>query len=301
MFTLAHLSDPHLAPFPAMRMREFASKRVVGYVNWRLRRSRRHDPEALAAIVRDIHTHRPDHIAVLGDLINVSLPSEFAPAAEFLARLGKPDHVTLVPGNHDAYVRTHARTFLDSWGGYLKGDGPGENNESFPFVRRRGPVAIVGLSTAIPTLPFLATGKLGEPQLERLARLLPAIGREGLFRVVLIHHPPVGIRPPHKVLTDAKAFCDVIAAHGAELILHGHDHRQSLHMIPAPKGAVPVIGVPSASAPIGDQKPAAWNLYRIAGSPGAWTCEMHIRGLQRDGSVASAGTQRLGIPVQRSE
>jgi 3',5'-cyclic AMP phosphodiesterase CpdA len=301
MFTLAHLSDPHLSPFPAMRMREFASKRVVGYMNWRLRRSGRHDPAALAAIVQDVHRQRPDHIAVLGDLINVSSPSEFGPAAEFLARLGKPHDVSLVPGNHDAYVRTHAHTFLKAWDGYLRADQTGDHPERFPYVRRRGPVAIVGLSTAIPTLPFLATGKLGKPQLEQLARLLPAIEREGLFRVVLIHHPPVGLRPPHKVLTDADAFRAVIAAHGAELILHGHDHRQSLHTIPGPGGGVPVIGVPSASAPVGDHKPAAWNLYRIAGAPGAWTCEMHIRGLQRGGSVAAAGTQRLEIPGQRSE
>lgn len=301
MFTLAHLSDPHLSPLPAPSGAELVSKRIVGYVNWRLRRSRRHDPAALDAIVRDVHGSTPDHIAILGDLVNICLPAEFPRASEFLARLGSPQNVTLVPGNHDAYVREHARTFLEAWGGYLKGDAPDTGSESFPFVRRRGPIAIIGLSTAVPTLPFLATGTLGNAQLEKLSRLLPAVEREGLFRVVLIHHPPAGKRAPHKVLTDAGAFRDVIAAHGAELILHGHDHRQSQLALTGPKGPVPLLGVPSASAPATDEKPAAWNLYRIAGSPGAWNCEMEIRGLKRDATVAPLAQRSLAIPGQRSE
>ncbi len=35
MFVLAHLSDPHLGPLPRARMRELASKRMLGFVNWR--------------------------------------------------------------------------------------------------------------------------------------------------------------------------------------------------------------------------------------------------------------------------
>ena len=34
MFTLAHLSDPHLAPLPAPRWSELIGKRVTGYINW---------------------------------------------------------------------------------------------------------------------------------------------------------------------------------------------------------------------------------------------------------------------------
>src|SRR4051794_28797914 len=33
-FTLAHLSDPHLPPLPAARLRDLASKRALGYLNW---------------------------------------------------------------------------------------------------------------------------------------------------------------------------------------------------------------------------------------------------------------------------
>src|SRR5690606_27642990 len=123
---------------------------------------------------------------------------EYPPATAFLARLGAPKDVTLVPGNHDSYVRSQAFTYLKTWGDYIQGDAAASGETArFPFVRRRGPVALIGLCTGHPTLPFLATGTLGKAQLDRLAALLSAIEREGLFRIVLIHHPPAGTRPPH--------------------------------------------------------------------------------------------------------
>ena len=45
----------------------------------------------------------------------------------------------------------------------------------FPFVRRRGPLALIGLSTAVPTAPFMATGRLGDAQLARLGEMLDAL------------------------------------------------------------------------------------------------------------------------------
>jgi hypothetical protein len=54
----------------------------------------------------------------------------------------------------------------------------------------------------------------------------------------------------------------------------------------APRGFVPAVGVPSASATIGEKYDhAAYNLYAIEGSPGAWRCEMVARGLSADGSA----------------
>jgi hypothetical protein len=57
---------------------------------------------------------------------------------------------------------------------------------------------------------------------------------------------------------------------------------------------VPVIQVPSASAPFGDKHCAAsYNLYRIEGAPGAWSCEMEARGIQADGKVGTLGKLQL--------
>jgi 3',5'-cyclic AMP phosphodiesterase CpdA len=300
MFVLAQLSDPHL-PMPRPRLRELTAKRILGLVNWHvLRRSAHHDAATLAALIDDLKAQRPDHIAVLGDLVNLSLPDEFPPAARFLAALGAPEDVTLVPGNHDSYVAAERATHLAAWRENLLGDDASDATlaDAFPFVRRRGPVALIGVSTALPTLPFLSTGRVGKDQLDRLARILAALGRERAFRVVLIHHPPAGRRAPHKVLTDAVAFRAAIAAHGAEIVLHGHDHRASSLALEGPEGPVPLIGVPSASSPAANRRPAAYNLFHVNGSPGDWRCEMETRGVGTDGRVAALGRQvLLGKPA----
>jgi 3',5'-cyclic AMP phosphodiesterase CpdA len=221
---------------------------------------------------------------VTGDLINLALPGEFETARSFLARLGPPERVTAIPGNHDFYVRGAEEKYLAAWRDYLSGDVAA--TLPFPFLRRRGPIALVGISTAPATLPFFATGRLRGEQLARLESLLEELRREGCFRVVLIHHPPAGERSWLRRFEDVDAFRAVIARHGAELVLAGHDHVAARNAIPGPDGPVPVLQVPSASAPTGDKHGAgAYNLYRIDGAPGAWSCEMETRGVQADGKL----------------
>lgn len=278
MFTLAHLSDAHLGPLPEARLREVFGKRFFGLVNWNRKRSRHFGADTLDPLMDDMLAQRVDHIAVTGDLVNLSLPDEFDTAADFLASLGSPRDVTVVPGNHDTYVRSAMHYHLERWAPFMAGDdsAPGTplDVHSFPFVRRRGPVAVVGVSTAIPTAVFLARGKAGEAQLRRLAYVLGQLKEEGLFRVVMIHHPPVGRRSFHRDLADARAVRLVLSRAGAELVLHGHDHHASVGAIASEAGPIPVVGVPSASAgPQDRHDPGQYNLYRISGDPGSWTCD----------------------------
>jgi 3',5'-cyclic AMP phosphodiesterase CpdA len=301
MFVLAHLSDPHLAPIPTPRVRELASKRGLGFINWYRGRHAIHRPEVLALVERDLAARTVDHIAVTGDLINLALAAEFAAAHQWLARLGPPERVTVVPGNHDAYVRAAAAHPLRYWGDYMRGDAAGPITvpgapAHFPFVRRRGPAALVGLSTAVPTGPLMATGRLGADQLMRLDDALDALGREGLFRIVLIHHPPVSRLAQHfKRLVDAAPLRRVIARHGAELVLHGHAHVHLLTWLDGPRGRVPAVGVPSASAaadPHGDA--AAYNLYAIERDADGWRCEAVTRGVG-DGALTETGRRMLSL------
>ncbi|HEX8809408.1 MAG TPA: metallophosphoesterase, partial [Xanthobacteraceae bacterium] len=82
MFTLAHLSDLHLALTP--NASELASKRGLGYINWQRKRKYIHRPDVLAAVTRDLVARAAEHIAVTGDLTNFSLPGEFAWARRWL-------------------------------------------------------------------------------------------------------------------------------------------------------------------------------------------------------------------------
>jgi 3',5'-cyclic AMP phosphodiesterase CpdA len=285
MFTLAHLSDPHLAPLPAPRWSELIGKRVTGYINWHKKRRYIHDAATLATIVADIKTQTLDHVAVTGDIANIGLAAEFPRGRDWLEGLGSAQDVTLVPGNHDIYVREAAVLAARQWGAYMSDD---EGIGGFPFVRRRNNVALIGLSTGVPTAPFLATGWLGAKQLAELAATLNKLRAENVFRVVLIHHPPATEAAQHKRLLDAHVLKRVIAAHGADLLLHGHDHLYMLNWLDGPNGTrVPAMGVPSASAaPDSGKDSAAYNLYRIDGTRGAWRCELISRGVASSGEVA---------------
>ncbi|HEV8465777.1 MAG TPA: metallophosphoesterase [Pseudolabrys sp.] len=284
MFTIAHLSDPHLAPLPPVSWSELVGKRVTGYINWQRRRRFIHDPGTLAAIVADLRRQTPDHIAVTGDIANIALAAEFSQGRDWLERLGSAQEVTFVPGNHDIYVRTAAKFAGRQWGAYMSDD---DAAGGFPFVRRRGNIALIGLSTGVPTAPFLATGWLGTDQLAGLAAVLNRLKNENVFRVVLIHHPPVSTAARHKQLLDAPVLKRVIAAHGADLLLHGHDHLHMINWLDGPSGTrVPAVGVPSASAK-GDtgRDLAAYNLYQIDGTRGAWQCALITRGVDASGEV----------------
>jgi 3',5'-cyclic AMP phosphodiesterase CpdA len=255
----------------------------------------------LALLERDIAERNADHIAVTGDLVNLALTAEFAAAHQWLARLGPPERVTVVPGNHDAYVRAAAAHPLRYWGDYMRGDADGPLTTPgaathFPFVRRRGPLALVGLSTAVPTGPLMATGRLGADQLMRLADTLEALGREGVFRVVLIHHPPLSRPSQHlKRLIDAGALRRIIAQHGAELVLHGHAHLHLLAWLDGPNGRVPAVGVPSASAAEDRHgHPAAYNLYTIERAGNGWRCKAVTRGVA-NGVVSEMEQRSLSL------
>ncbi len=192
-FVLAHVSDPHLAPLPQPQLVELIGKRVTGFVNWKRKRAAIHRPEVLARIVADLKAQKPDHIAVTGDLVNLALPSEYAPARAWLATLGSPADVTLVPGNHDAYVRSGIAASLTHWGDFMRGDESAVVTAGFPFLRRRGPLALIGVSTSVPSLPFFAIGRVGAEQLQRLEKILDDCGREGRYRVR--SHPPSADQP----------------------------------------------------------------------------------------------------------
>lgn len=288
MFRLAHLSDPHLGSLPRPRLSELAGKRALGFVNWHRGRRDLHREDVLVELIADMRSFKPDHLAITGDLINLSLEKEFEPARAWLEALGTPHDVTVVPGNHDAYVGATAEHSGRHWGEFMTNDAVQVlvgQKITYPFVRRRGPLALIGLSTAVPTLPFMATGELGREQIARFARTLAELKDEGLFRVVLIHHPPKS-SPAHRFrrLLDAADFRRTLAAHGADLLLHGHNHVHSLVWLDGPDRRIPAFGVPSASSPPhGRHDAAGYNIYEIEGEHGAWHCTAILRSLQPDG------------------
>jgi 3',5'-cyclic AMP phosphodiesterase CpdA len=291
-FKLAHLSDPHLPPLPKARLSELAGKRALGYLNWTRNRRKYYRREVLDALVSDMQAQAPDHIAVTGDLVNLALEAEFAPARQWLTSVGEPHLVTAIPGNHDAYVRRTQHRFVEAFGEYLRGD-EAPASSAFPFVRRRGPIALIGLSSAVPTAPLMATGTLGRAQIEALEQILTALSAEQAFRVLLVHHPLRSDSRP-KRLTDSAKLLALLKKHGVELILHGHDHIHSTMWFEGPDGKIPSIGVPAASALARGRHPAAaYNVYAIERDGNAWKCEQISRGIDDQLRVQEINRTRL--------
>ncbi len=285
-FRLAHLSDPHIGPLPRPMLHELAGKRLTGYWNWKRSRHLIHDMPMLNRIIDDVVAQKTDHIALTGDLVNIGLPSEFPAALRFVERLGTPDTISIIPGNHDAYARNSLPAMLLSFAPYMCGDDL--KDVSFPYMRIRGKVALIGASSAIPTGLFLASGATGAQQIEKIRQMLEAAGQGGFLRVVMIHHPPHS-EGAHfgRGLRDAPAFERMLRDAGAELVIHGHNHVQSVTMLERRKGAsIPVIGVASASAVPGTARHvAAYHIYELSVANGAAKLEMITRGCL-DGSAA---------------
>ena len=302
--TFAQLSDPHLSSLQGVRWRDLANKRVLGYLSWRRRRRAEHSGEVLEALQRDLAQTRPEHLVITGDLTHIGLPDEFRQARRWLETLGGPHEVTVVPGNHDAYIHAPWKHSFSHWQPYMASDGEDDPDPAhlFPSLRVRGPVAFIGLSSARPSGPFFATGSLGPDQLGKLAQLLDETGRRGLFRVVLIHHPPVpGEEKWRKRLKDAQALCDVIGEHGAELVLHGHRHRASESGIEIPGQKVPVFGIPSASS-LGHKpgRMAQYYLYRLQPAGDQWKLDISVRGYSpRRHAFAQVHDRLVEIPRQK--
>lgn len=285
-FTLAHLTDPHLADPHDIRLADLFSKRFFGYLNWRLKRSSAHHGEVLESLIDDVRASHPDHIAVTGDLTHLGLPAEFLKARQLLGALGAPSEVTVIPGNHDAYVAAALERGLPHWVEYIVSDKqeitdgePFLSGTLFPSLRVRGPVALIGISTARPCSTLLAVGRIGNEQRQRLQKILAETGRKGLFRVIMIHHPPLsGVVSWRKRLTDAAAFRAIVQQDGAELILHGHAHRLSQARVKTPGGYAPVIGISSASAADRHRKRRArYHLYRLSQTARGWEVHVSVR------------------------
>ncbi len=278
---------------------ELASKRVIGYVNWRRNRATTHTSNHLDMLVDDLKAGTPNHVAVTGDLVNLSLKAELEPARAWLAGLGAPQDVSFVPGNHDAYVPGARDRALALWHPFMTSDGESLPGVQFPFHRCREDNVIIGLSSARASAPFMATGYFGSRQARALADLLDYFGARDMCRIILIHHPPYREKGDwYRRLVGGSRLRRVLKEKGAELVLHGHTHRDQTMWLEGRDGAVPVVGVPSASNGPGHRKPAArYNLFEIARKGKRWTIVQRERGLTKSGEgVSEIGCRELTPP-----
>ena len=282
---IAHLSDLHLLSLEGAVPFRLFNKRLTGYLNLRFHRRSVHKPFAVRAAARAIRKLDVDQVVITGDVSNLALENEFALVRTFLAEdLGLPEsRVSLVPGNHDAYTRGahRSRRFARTFAAYLRSDLPELTppGEVFPYVHLRGAAAIIGLSTALPRPPLVASGELGHVQLRALERILAHPEVRERTAVILQHHPIHNPASASKRLLeglgDAAEEAKVLGTLRRGLVLHGHLHRRIHRRLATERGWLDAVGATSASLlHESDQRMAGFNVYEIGGDgaigPIAW-------------------------------
>ncbi|MDB4941501.1 MAG: putative phosphohydrolase, Icc family [Labilithrix sp.] len=282
---IAHLSDLHVLALDGVPPSRFLNKRFTGWVNLKVKRSHKHRLTHVRAVAREIKRAGVDHVCVTGDLTNLALEQEFAAVRELIENdLGmRPDQVSAVPGNHDLYTRGAMRDqrFTTYFADYVTSDLPHLAASlplgRFPFVKLRGPVAIIGLSSAVPRPPLMASGHLGQAQLSALGRILASPEVQSRTPVVLLHHPihnpPSRAKTVIEGLWDARQLTKELAGLSRGLVLHGHLHvrRQT------PVGNMMSVGATSASLHHeGEHKMAGFNLYEFDDAGALGTIEAHV-------------------------
>lgn len=291
---IAHFSDLHVLSLEGNSPLRFLNKRLTGYANIRLKRGHVHRTAYVRAIAREITRAKVDHVAITGDLTNLALETEF----EAVKRLIEDDlgldaaHVSIVPGNHDLYTSGAMRSgrFGRFFGAYTKSDLPGIGMDvgpgHFPFVKLRGPAAIIGLSSAVPRPPFVAAGKLGRGQLGHLDRALSHPEVKKRTPVLLLHHPahnPLSrVKAMLEGLDDAALLWTSVRDCARGLVLHGHLHRRVQRALPTSAGSLHAVGATSASLEHEDgARMAGFNLYEIADDGEISNIEAHVYDARR--------------------
>ena len=286
---VAHFSDLHVLALDGVSRRRFLNKRFTGLVNLRVKREHKHRPGHVRAVIREVARAKVDHVVITGDLTNLALEQEFDAVKRLVEEeLGlDAAHVTIVPGNHDLYTRgaMRAQRFTRSFAPYLESDLPELAADiplgRFPVVKLRGPVAIIGMSSAVPRPPLVASGELGDEQLEALARILAHDEVKRRTPIFALHHPihnpPSRIKTLVEGLVDAASLGDVVSPVRSGLVLHGHLHNRMQRDYPTKAGHLLAVGATSASLHHDDEhRMAGFNLYELDGAGALQEIEAHV-------------------------
>ena len=304
MIRIAHVSDLHVLSRTGTRWRQIVfNKRMTGYANTLLHRGRVHRREFLLTVL-SAAAASAELMVVTGDITNLALEHEYQQAAALLAEAARRTEVMVVPGNHDLYLPSLAREgrFAHHFQAHLGSDLPQLACEvpagRFPTVRLRGPLAIIGLSSAVPRPPFVSAGRVGKLQLHALRAVLAHPELRTRRPVILVHHPPIDHRPCierlRDGLVDAGALRNELAPLPDCVALFGHIHLRVSRELQTPAGRLRAISASGAALDHPDPMVrAGFNLYRFEDDGRLSSAEAHVL----DGP--GTGFQVLPIPEEK--
>ena len=272
---LIHLTDPHLSTLDGLTFMGLRGKRRSGYLSWYKNRRHIHRREVLDQLTGEVRAHQPDLVLLSGDLVHIGLEREMIEAAQWLRRLGPPEKVMFVPGNHDNYARDSLSFMYRHWDSYLPAEGArnGDYTSGYPLVRDLGQIKLIGVNTSCVTRVFSAAGELGTGQRERLASALKKETGDTRFHCLLIHHPPFpGMTQRRKALRDSEQLRTIVNRQVPQLVLYGHIHRNREHISDSTR----IFCTASASS----INNASYRIFDLEEKASAWDCRMRLMTLE---------------------
>ena len=289
-FRFVQLSDLHLSSPGLPNPYRLFNKRILGYLSWLKKRRFIHRRKILDHAIDEIAKLNADHLVITGDLLHIGLKNEFEQSAEWLARFDSPADITIIPGNHDLYVKEKWSRSFNYWQEFMIGDRTpdfqsidNDNaldklNALYPVIRIRKDVAFIGISSVFESPWFRATGFICKEQLNRLERILTNPDYRDFCKVLLVHHPvTLTHTKPRKCLLNHEELTALIAESPVDLILHGHEHKTSVEYIKSTGNKnIPVVGIASSSsASVNQAMRAEFALYEIQKHDSAWNIKMN--------------------------
>ena len=230
MLKIAHISDLHLF-VPTFEIADFFSKRLLGQLNYFLKRKAHFEGEQLLKLKDLFQSQNIEYVFVSGDLSSTSMEAEFKLARNLFKEMEKVGiKCFFVPGNHDHYTKEAQKKKL--FYQYFTNHNPHKllslKEEGLEAHLLKEGVWYLGLDTSLPT-GWLSSHGVFSCQLETaLTNLLIQIPSSD--KIIMVNHFPVlDITSSRKTLRRKEALAAILKKHpNVILYLHGHTHEHAI-------------------------------------------------------------------------
>ena len=173
-------------------------------------------PEVVEALLRLIHSVKPEAVLLSGDVTQRARSSQFERAAAFIAEVGRP--VVVVPGNHDIPLYNLFARIWSPYGNYVRWLG-----RDLEPVYESEHYLVVGVNSTRARRH--KDGEVGSSQISRVQKRL-AQARPGQLRIVMLHHPVRAQEESDRanLLHGRQRAVPTWIDAGADIVLGGHIH-----------------------------------------------------------------------------
>ena len=222
-FTLCHISDLHFSSPGEISFDDFFNKRILGGLNVLLFRRFQYRFEVLKSL-RDLlcsNNFVYDHLLVSGDLTSTGKESEFLDAKKFLLSLKEKSPVSVIPGNHDVYIKELEEPLV-----FSQFFGQDFDCLEFPFLHKiKQGVYVAGFNTCYAAGVLSSAGRVNPEEITKMKTLLKDIEPESVVLSMGHYHLAEKADPnPEHDLTNPEEMLDFLKESGIKYYFHGHIH-----------------------------------------------------------------------------